>query len=158
MARSKTARNNANGISGKALMWTFGILVISFIVITASSFLLPGASQFVRTRPGDDFAGRFAPSDMMPADEYSDFRLVLSALNAILAIYLIFIYVKDYLKLRSPFTLGIIAVLFSFLLYALTSMPLVHILFGRYGAGSFSFVPLLFSAIGLLIFAKLSNE
>ncbi|VVB68367.1 Uncharacterised protein [Candidatus Norongarragalina meridionalis] len=157
MAKAKTAKSNGNGTSGKALMWTFGILVLSFVLIVASAFVLPGASQFVRTHPGD-FAGRFVPGDAMPADDYMDFRLVLSAANALIAIYLIFIYVKDYLKLRSAFTLGIIAVLFSFLLYALTSVPLVHILFGRYGAGSFSFVPLLFSAIGLLIFAKLSNE
>ncbi|MFH1470453.1 MAG: hypothetical protein ABIF01_01785, partial [Candidatus Micrarchaeota archaeon] len=73
--------------------------------------------------------------------------------------YLLYIHLKDYLAIRSGFTLGLVAFLFSFLLYALSSLPVIHVFFGRFGMASvFSFIPMLFSAIGLLVFAKLSNE
>ena len=55
--------------------------------------------------------------------------------------------------------MGLVAFLFSFLMYAVANVPLLHLLLGSYGmAAMISFVPMLFSAIGLLIFAKLSNE
>ena len=85
--------------------------------------------------------------------------LALSTVNVLLAIYLLYAYVKNYLGIKSSFTLGIVAFLFSFLLYALSSFPLIHMLLGPYGIASrLSFVPMLFSAIGLLIFAKLGSE
>ncbi|MEM3399721.1 MAG: hypothetical protein QXP42_02730, partial [Candidatus Micrarchaeia archaeon] len=86
-------------------------------------------------------------------------RLLLATLNVILVICLLYIYVRDYIRLRSNFTLGLIAFLFSFLLYAISTIPLIHIILGPYvGPSIFSFIPLLFSAIGLIIFAKVSNE
>jgi hypothetical protein len=97
--------------------------------------------------------------DIAFLEENLALRFGLSALNIVLAVYLLFIYVKDYLSLRTSFTLGIIAMLFSFLLYALTSSPLMRAVIGPWGiASTLSFVPMLFSAIGLVIFTKLGNE
>ena len=148
---------------GLAALWTIGLIAAAIAIIAISSLLLPGIGRAMREPDRFAEAGG-APSpmpewDVAPLEENLALRLGLSLLNVVLAIYLLFIYVKDYLSLRAGFTLGLVAFLFSFLLYALSSFPLVRVVLGPYGiASSLSFVPMLFSAIGLLIFAKLSND
>ena len=76
-----------------------------------------------------------------------------------LSIYLMFIYLKDYLKLKSKFTLGILLAIFSFMLFAITSTPLLHMLFGMYGRmGLSSLTPLLFATIALAVLAWTSSK
>src|SRR3989339_158838 len=66
----------------------------------------------------------------------------LSLFMLILSIYLIFTYLKDYLELKSPFTLGILLMIISFMLFALSSMPFIHNFFGVLGRpGLFSIIP-----------------
>jgi hypothetical protein len=153
----------ANG-AALAALWTIALILAAIAIIAVSSLLLPGIGHAIRPGPERFDAppgGMMAQSeeDISFLEENMALRFGLSALNIILAIYLLFIYVKDYLSLRTSFTLGIIAVLFSFLLYALTSSPLMRMVIGPLGiASTLSFVPMLFSALGLLIFAKLGNE
>jgi len=90
-------------------------------------------------------------------------RLLLSGFNIILCAYLIMAYVRDYLALRSGFMLGVIAFLFAFLLYGLSSFPpftayLGYSMQGTGGMGAFSLVPTIFTAIALLIFIKISQD
>lgn len=159
--KEKPERNNKSPLEMKALTFTALLLVAAFAVILLSSFFIPQIN--INDRPSGVFAPLGRP-EMAPVaqDELSGYftvRLVLSGANLLLAIYLLFTYVKDYLRYRTNFELGLIAFLFSFMLYALSSFPLVHNLFGFGGIGGvFSFIPLLFSAIGLIIFVKLSNE
>ena len=153
-ARKRTEkRSGATKKDALAALYTFALILAAVALLALSSMLLPTLSPFVRE------AGRMEPGAVAEALEQNLLlRLGLSALNVALAAYLLFIYVRDYLRLRASFTLGIIAFLFSFLLCALSSFPLVRML-GPYGAASsISFVPMLFSAIGLLIFAKLGSE
>jgi len=146
-----------------AVLYTLGILAVALGVIFVSPFLPPSVGVHVPDAPGSIQAMQpggdgFPPSNRLFEDSFI-IRLVLSALNVVLVIYLLFVYIKDYLRLKSRFTLGIIAFLASFLLYALSTMPILHLFIGRFGiAGVFSFIPMLFTAIGLIILAKLSNE
>lgn len=145
-----------------ALVGTLGLILAALAIIYLSSYFLPQVQFIENLRNGGVMAqpprtGGFAVSEELGS--YAAMRLVLSAVNIALVIYLLYVYLKDYLRYKSAFAFGIVAFLFSFLLYALSSLPLVHSLLGFRGLSSvFSFIPLLFSAVGLVIFAKLSNE
>ncbi len=159
--------NGSNGNGGNkvhlALLYTVALIVMAFALISISSYFLPQVGFINSLRNGETALPPRPPMDNF-ADSggmgsYFDLRLVLSAVNLLLVIYLLYVYTKDYLRYKTSFALGILAFLFSFLLYALSSFPLVHAMFGfRAIGGVFSFIPLLFSAIGLVIFVKLSNE
>lgn len=164
MKEKKTqVKNECKGAEVLALVYTLILIFAAFAVIIIFSFLLPGV-QMVGMRASEgrmNFSGAGGPGNSAFADlnSYFSVRLVLSLFNLMLAAYLLFVYIRNYLTVKSNFTLGIIAFLFSFLLYALSSIPLVHGLFGPFGISAvFSFVPMLFSAIGLVIFAKLGSE
>jgi hypothetical protein len=157
----KQEKSNDTKSESLAVLYTVLLIVLAFAVIIISSFLLPNV-QMVGIRENDSRmmgVAEVARSPVADLNSYFTARLVLSLFNMLLASYLLFVYVRNYLILKSNFTLGIVAFLFSFLLYALSSIPLVHGFFGPFGiAGVFSFVPMLFSAIGLIIFAKLGSE
>ena len=143
-----------------AAVYTLILIAAAIGIIMISSILIPDIGRAAR---GGDMMGRFEPPapemEIAFLEDNMALRFGISALNVILVVYLLYIYIKDYLALKTNFTLGIVAVLFSFLLYALTSFPLVRLSLGPLGiAGELSFVPMFFSAIGLLIFAKLGNE
>ena len=152
----KAAKKSANG--SLAIVYTAGLLVAALAIIVLSSFLIPSFGPVMR----DGVMGAYGvpPEEVGRAlDSSFDLRFVLSIFNVMIVIYLLYIHVKDYLRLKSTFTLGLVAFLFSFLMYAVATVPLLHLLLGPYGrAALISFVPMLFSALGLLIFAKLSNE
>ena len=146
--------------SGTAALYTLALMAAAVGIIALSSLLLPGIGRAAR---GEDMMGRFNPpapeTEIAFLESNLSLRFGLSALNVIIVIYLLYVYVKDYLVLKTNFTLGIIAVLFSFLLYAFSASPLLRLVLGPYGiASGLSFVPMFFSAIGLLIFAKLGSE
>jgi hypothetical protein len=161
--KEKKLKNNDTKTDGLATLYTTALIVLAFAVIIISSFLLPGIQAVgMRESEGrinlgsENVTNRPVFADL---NSYFTLRLVLSIFNTLLVVYLLFLYVRNYLILRSGFSLGIVAFLFSFLLYALSEIPLVHGIFGPFGiAGVFSFVPMLFSAIGLIIFAKLGSE
>ena len=156
-------KNKGAKANSLATIYTLALIIAAFAVIIVSSLLLPSV-QFVGMRESEgrsSFGGAGVVNNSTFADlnSYATLRLILSIINALLVVYLLFMYVRNYFIIKSNFTLGLIAFLFSFLLYALSSIPIVHGLFGPFGMGGiFSFVPMLFSAIGLVIFAKLSNE
>ncbi|MFH1094981.1 MAG: hypothetical protein V1728_02075 [Candidatus Micrarchaeota archaeon] len=159
---AKNGRSNGPESIGLALAGTLGLIVLAFVILSLSSFLLPQMKFIEDMRSGEIVLGPGGPAHFAPGAELGSYlllRLVLSCVNILLVVYLLFVYVKDYLHLRTGFALGIVAFLFSFLLYALSSFPLVRLFIGPRGlADVFAFIPLLFSAIGLVIFVKLSNE
>ena len=83
----------------------------------------------------------------------------ISLVMFVLSIYLIYIYLKDYLELKSKFTLGILLAVISFMFFALTSNPMFHMVFGLFGReGIFTLIPLLFATISLGILAWISSR
>lgn len=160
--KRKNEKKRGNTLWMRAALWTAALMVAAYGVIILSSLIMPAVGEFARFRPrefGPEMMEQPAPFLGISLDvaDYFLLRLALSLLNVLLAMYLIYVHVKDYLLLRSGFTLGIIAFLFSFLMYALSTLPLQYRFLGPMPP-VFSFVPMLFSAIGLLIFAKLSND
>jgi len=98
-----------------------------------------------------------------PFELMQNWFMISSALaSAVLALslYLIYTYLKDYIELKSKFTLGILLAVFSFMLFAITSNPVLHRFLGldRGGMGPFSLMPLLFAAISLAILAWISSK
>ena len=159
------AKNEPKAIGSKstsrALLYTLGLIASAIAILLLSSFILPRLQFIENMREGSfpPFPHLPEPTLGMELGSFLLLRLLLSGINIVLLIYLVYIYVQDYLQLRTSFSLGIVAFLFSFLLYALASFPPLHYLLGPRGIPDvFAFIPMIFSAIGLLIFAKLSNE
>jgi hypothetical protein len=153
------------GPAAKAAAYTVGLIALAFLAIIGSSLLFPTfglppprGGGVPHVEPRELFSIPFIGVQVDMGD-YFLLRAALSAANVAIVLYLLFVYVRDYLRLKSRFTLGLIAFLFSFLMYALSSLPLLRLVLGPVSIeGVFTFVPALFSAIGLLIFLKLSTE
>jgi len=151
----KSGKKAANGCSGRAALYTAGLIAAALAIMVASSLLIPSFGPGMRGGFGAP-----PPEEIGNAIENSyTMRFALSIFNVLIVIYLLYIHVRDYLRLKSSFTLGLVAFLFSFLMYAISNVPLLHSMLGPFGrAAMLSSVPMMFSAIGLLIFAKLSND
>ncbi|VVB56634.1 Uncharacterised protein [uncultured archaeon] len=156
-ARSDAAQSGR----GRALLCTAGLIVAALVIIYLSSVILPQI-KFIEDMKNAELVmtphGEFM---MVNSDlgSYFAVRGILSIINLALVVWLLYVYVKDYLRFRTSFALGIVAFLFSFLLYALSTLPFTRLLSGPGPLGEvFQFIPLLFSAVGLVVFAKLSNE
>ena len=83
---------------------------------------------------------------------------ILTMINIVLSSILIVLYVDTYRNIKSDFTLGLIVVMFSLLIYAVTSNPMIHLIFGYrgYGMGPFIIIPDIFFSISLGILIYLS--
>ena len=156
----KNDKTSASRSAGLAMLYTAALVVAALAIIAASSFLVPNFGPGMRGGMMGAGFGAPPPEEVGRAlDSFTDMRSALAIFNIIIVIYLLYIHIKDYLRIRSSFTLGLVAFLASFLMYAISTLPEMHLLLGSYGrAAMISFVPMMFSAIGLLIFAKLSNE
>ena len=96
--------------------------------------------------PGQEEAGRL--------------KTVISFINLGLIIPLFLIYAGIYRKMRSSFTLGLMAVIFALGMYAITSNPLlIGLLGGRTGdIGIFQIIPDLCATAALIILVRISLE
>ncbi|MEM2094253.1 MAG: hypothetical protein QXI32_03025 [Candidatus Bathyarchaeia archaeon] len=85
-------------------------------------------------------------------------KTVLTTVNATLATLLMAIYLGIYRKTKSEFTIGLIIFSTVLLLYAITSNPLVQLIFGfrAYGLGPFAMLPDLFACAALSVLVYLS--
>ncbi|MBN2230398.1 MAG: hypothetical protein JW779_12485 [Candidatus Thorarchaeota archaeon] len=87
-------------------------------------------------------------------------KTIVSFVNIALIATLLGLYYRIYSEIRSRFTLGLILLILVLLMYAITSNPLIHILFGYYpfGLGPFTVLPDLFSSFALIVLLYLSSE
>ena len=77
----------------------------------------------------------------------------------LLSIYLIYIYLKDYLALKSNFTLGLLLMMFSFMMFSISINPWLQEFFGVYGQkGIFSLIPIGLATLSLAILAWISSK
>ena len=71
----------------------------------------------------------------------------------------IYIYLRNYLELKSKFALGIALAMVALLTFAITSNPLLLGFLGIYGnMGLFSIIPMFFAMIALGILAWMSSK
>ncbi len=85
-------------------------------------------------------------------------KTVVTTVNATLAILLAVIYLDIYLKTRSDFTVGLVVFSMVIFLYAITSNPLLQLIFGfrAIGLGPFAMLPDIFACVALLVLLYLS--
>ncbi|MEM3555523.1 MAG: hypothetical protein QXF56_02300 [Candidatus Micrarchaeia archaeon] len=127
--------------TAEALLGTIGIALLSLLLLFAANSIFPFRRQSVDENIFFLFGNFF------------------SLATFVLSLYLTFIYLKDYLELRSRFTLGVLLVIISLMMFALTSNPFIHVIFAVYGIrGIFPMVPYLFATIALAILAWISSS
>lgn len=86
-------------------------------------------------------------------------HIALSTAMILLSLYLLFTYLKDYLQLKSRFTLGLLIAVFSLMLFAISTNPILLIFLGVYGArGLFTMIPYVFATIALAILVWVSSK
>lgn len=128
-----------------------GIMIVAMILAALIGYLL---ATFLLPPPGT--------TPIPPPPEEMQLmvtlKTMLSFVNLVLVIPLLVIYINIYRDVQSKFTSSLIVVILVFALYALSSNPLVHILFGYYaiGLGPFTIIPDAFTTVALFILFKLS--
>ncbi|MDP6154959.1 MAG: hypothetical protein QGH39_09050 [Candidatus Thermoplasmatota archaeon] len=158
-----------------------GIIIILVIIIAMGLLgvvLGNSASDSPSDRARDRIGKRFFPekkptwnrtesfnrSDFFHRVEDIDHRAYMvvkstvTMINMTISIILIFIYMKIYREVKSDFTLGLLIVMFAFLVYAITSNPLFYSIFGYwgFGMGPFQMIPDIFGTIALSVLLYLS--
>ena len=152
----------------KDLVW---IILVSVIAVVIASFAIPllvrsphPQGQTPAPPPGGQGGQGVQPvpqSQPAPSqDEAKQLKTLVSFINIGLILPLFVIYGGIYRKLRSSFTLGLMAVIFALGIYAVTSNPLiVSLLGGRAGdIGLFQIVPDLCATAALVILIRISLE
>ena len=83
-------------------------------------------------------------------------NMVISTVNITLLVFLLITYIDLYRKTKSDFTIGLMVFSVILLLYALSSNPIIHRIFGfrAFGLGPFAMLPDLFTlgALTVLIY------
>ena len=148
------------------------VILISVIVVVLASFTIP--IMFKTPQPGPtqnpvpnpvQNQNPAPPPQARPAQQQSptpmeNLKTVISFINIGLIIPLFLIYAGIYRKMRSSFTLGLMAVIFALGMYAITSNPLlVSLLGGRPDfVGLFQIIPDLCATAALVILIWISLE
>lgn len=87
-------------------------------------------------------------------------NLILTSLNAILLTYLLYTYISIYQSIRSPFTLGLIALATALLAHTLSTNPVVAYFFGFISSGNnpFGLIPAIFTSMAAIVLVHLSRQ
>ncbi len=87
---------------------------------------------------------------------YLRMKSILTTVNMALCMVLITSYLKLYSEVKSRFTMGLVFVMFTMMVYAATSNPIIHALSGfcLSGLGPYTMIPDLFAmaALGILLY------
>ncbi len=138
------------------------IILVSVIIVVIASMAVPVLTR--ASQPASGPAGQVPPGQQPPApagrEEAKQLKTAISFINLALIIPLFVIYAGIYRKVKSTFTLGLMAVIFALGMYAITSNPLVvGTLGGRIGdIGLFQIIPDLCTTAALLILIRISLE
>jgi hypothetical protein len=132
------------------------VLIIVLIIMAA----IVGAAV------GNTITGRPLPPerrpDASPPDPtvYIMLKTAFACVNTVVSAALLALYVSTYKQIRSRFAMGLILVMLSFFIYAVTSNPMMHELFGFrvFGLGPFTLIPDVFAMLALLSMLYLSLE
>ncbi|MCL5876310.1 MAG: hypothetical protein M1540_00675 [Candidatus Bathyarchaeota archaeon] len=119
--------------------------IMSSYQFLGEGFGFPFSTRAVRVNPGD-------------IELYYTARTILSTVNIVLTVVLIFNYVGIYLKTKSEFTLGLTMFATFFLIKDISWSPFIigWAGFGMFGLGPFAFLPDLFEMAALLVLFYLS--
>lgn len=153
----------------KSVVW---IILVSVIFLILASLTIP---ILVKTNPAgpaqqdpsqlqqpqlQGFSQPAQQGQPQGAEESKHLKTAISFINIGLIIPLFVIYAGIYWRMRSSFTLGLMAVIFALCMYAVTSCPLiVSLAGGRTGdIGPFQILPDLCTTVALVILVRISLE
>jgi hypothetical protein len=147
----------------QGIIWGILLSVIIMLVLSLSiPILVKVQDRDVGQNPGQTLEGQPArlPSPSPGQEESKHLKTAISFINIGLLLPLSNIYSGIYRRMRSSFTLGLMAVIFALEMYAITSNPLiVSLLGGRIGdIGLFQIVPDLCTTAALLVLIRISLE
>jgi hypothetical protein len=136
---------------------TTNALIISLIVIAAVLGAVMG-SLYAPPPPNEGRTPHIPEIEQDPHNYLMVIKTTITVINITISLILIALYVKIYREVRSDFTIGLIVVMFTLLLYSLTSNPLLPFLFGYhgFGMGLFMIIPDMFSTVCLITLLYLS--
>jgi tellurite resistance protein TehA-like permease len=138
------------------------ILVLTSLTVPVILKLPPPGTGKPQVQPQDVKPGQQFPESLQSSgqEESKQLKTAISFINLGLIIPLFFIYTGIYRKMRSLFTLGLLAVIFALGMYAVMSNPLIiSILGGRTGdIGVFQIIPDLCATVALIILIRISLE
>ncbi len=126
-------------------------IVVAVIGLVLASLVLP---------PPETAPPPIPQPDRVLMDFFLKVKTMVSLVNIVFIISLMFIYRGIYRQVKSQFTLGLIVVMLVLLMYALTSNPLIQILFGYHaqGLGPFAMIPDIFATFGLGLLLYISLD
>jgi hypothetical protein len=143
------------------------VILISVIILVLASLIIPMIVKTPQPGPVQNTVQNQIPTSpqqprpvQQPPAPMENLKTVISFINIGLIIPLFVIYAGIYRKMRSSFTLGLMAVIFALGMYAVTSNPLlVSLLGGRPDyIGLFQIVPDLCATAALVILIWISLE
>jgi tellurite resistance protein TehA-like permease len=142
------------------------IILISVIVLVLASLTVPVILKMPQPGTGKTTAKpqNIQPGQQSPQlsgqEESKQLKTAISVINIGLIIPLFFIYAGIYWRMRSSFTLGLLAVIFALGMYAVTSNPLIIGLLGgrTVDIGLFQIIPDLCTTVALIILIRISLE
>ena len=145
------------------------IILISVIVLVLASLTLPVIFKMSQTGAGNNPAqpqdvqpGQQPPQPRQPTESEASKQLktAISFINIGLMIPLFVIYAGIYRRMRSSFTLGLLAVIFALAMYAVTSNPLLVSLLGGHAEyiGGSQIVPDICTTVALIVLIRISLE
>lgn len=128
------------------------IILVFVIVVIIASMAVPVFEKASKPAGGAQQPGQ-QPQPVAGREEAKQLKTAISFINLGLILPLFGIYAGIYRKMRSSFTLGLMAVIFALGMYAVTSNPLVvGTLGGRIGdIGFFQIIPDLCATVALLV-------
>jgi len=132
-----------------ALVQTAGVLIGMFVFILIFSFLL---NLFFPERMGRKMFFFF--------EQFILFKAILSTINSVLLVYLIYNYVSFYNEIKSQFSLGLIVMSLALFAFSVSDNPLFTLFFGLKGpgAGVFTIIPSIFTLIAVVVLIYLSRK
>ena len=138
----------------KNLKLALMLVTLSIVVLLVIFWTIEYPIRIPNSPPRTAFMGP-RPSRPTPGDIelFYTVKTVVSSINVILLIFLLIGYVDIYRKTKSEFTIGLLIFSLTLLLYALSSNPLIHWIFGfrAFGLGPFAMLPDLFACVALSI-------
>ncbi len=153
---------------GKGLNKNFMILALIVVIVSLLSIIIAGMLIDIKLPPPEDEA-LDRPKDYRFDQERDDPELLerhlklktaITFANMTISLMLIFIYYKIYKQTKSQFTLGLMVVMASFFVYALTANPIIPRLMGLkpISFGLFSMIPDMFALVALFTLLYLSQK
>jgi len=136
-------------------------IMILIVVIAALMGIILGSMflKFERPDPSNfDFVRE--REDVAKLEFFLKIKTAITFVNMTLSVMLIIIYYHIWKETKSDFTLGLMIVMVSFFVYAITSCPLIPGLLGfkPFGFGLFSLIPDIFATLALSVLLFISQK